>query len=848
MRFQQLKRSSNVILKKKLYKSGTSWVVKSTLGLMSGLALFGVSQSTVVKADSVNNMSPVSQSISKPDSMIQSQADTESGDSSVDSSGSEIKAEPDGQASLTDEKDTSGQSSSEDGSPIVGQSSTQPDDQDKTKAMIPTGPVDTGNGDIPNNQDVPSISNDDSQESNSSDDAAALDQEREKESDGSDMHTDNSLGVPWSINGDVLNIEGGTLNNITDDNMGNSSVPWSDSEKKAITKVSINGDIIAGEHFSGMFDGFSAMTEIDGLEKINTKNTIDMSFLFSDCSSLTSLNLNNLDVSNVEDFSNMFNGDDNLNTLDISNWKWSDGVDFFGMFAGDQRLETLSLPLNYINSTNVQDKSKLNFNSMFSDTFSDSPKFASLDISNLDMYGTQRISNFLRGNRNMNEITLSGRNVLYIVGNDGTHVVNDLGVDGPAIGNTKPVAWQAISSNDDNVPVGTIKTSKQLVKMYSGNLDKNSLVTWKWVYEVAPIKFQVEYVAEDDPTKLFSPGITYQEDPYREYDMIPPLSSYTLPEGVSFDGYYTGYQPEIIPTPADANGIIKIKVPKNLITFEVIEKNTDGVIIGGKPHDILVGVGSRYKETNLADELKKISNDRKIITSDDKIVPCSNILYKPFGEDSISEDISDSLINGMSVGDSNSLLFYGRAFITELANELLPQQPEYIDFMSGYKYVTTLIYKPEPGDAPVIQNNGGSSEANRTVEGIEGTLGTYNDRPEVQLYDDEGSQLTDRKLAISSDWFTDETMTLNNDKYYRVATNQWAKADDVYIYYNHDSNVLVNTGSVADLVTADGKNVTDRALQANSGWYTDRYIYINNSKYYRVATNEFVSADKVREY
>jgi len=89
---------------------------------------------------------------------------------------------------------------------------------------------------------------------------------------------------------------------------------------------------------------------------------------------------------------------------------------------------------------------------------------------------------------------------------------------------------------------------------------------------------------------------------------------------------------------------------------------------------------------------------------------------------------------------------------------------------------------------------------------------------------------------------------LNGDKYYRVATNQWAKADDVYIYHGHAANVLVNADSIASLVTASGKPVTDRALQANSGWYTDRYIYINNDKYYRVATNEFVSADKVQEY
>ncbi|WP_338233166.1 KxYKxGKxW signal peptide domain-containing protein [Companilactobacillus muriivasis] len=64
MRFQQLKRYSNVILKKKMYKSGRNWIVKSTLSLASGLALFGVSQLTTVQADTTD-LTPVSQATSE---------------------------------------------------------------------------------------------------------------------------------------------------------------------------------------------------------------------------------------------------------------------------------------------------------------------------------------------------------------------------------------------------------------------------------------------------------------------------------------------------------------------------------------------------------------------------------------------------------------------------------------------------------------------------------------------------------------------------------------------------------------------------------------------------------------
>ncbi|WP_338233168.1 SLAP domain-containing protein [Companilactobacillus muriivasis] len=148
----------------------------------------------------------------------------------------------------------------------------------------------------------------------------------------------------------------------------------------------------------------------------------------------------------------------------------------------------------------------------------------------------------------------------------------------------------------------------------------------------------------------------------------------------------------------------------------------------------------------------------------------------------------------------------------------------------------------------VPETHTSSSAPDREVQGIEERVGTFYDKPDVQLYDDSGSELTDRKLVPNSDWFTDESMSLGGVKYYRVATNEWTKAKDVYLYYPDSTDVLVNRGNVATLVTAEGKTVTDRALQANSGWYTDRYIYVNNAKYYRVATNEFVSADDVEEY
>lgn len=168
---------------------------------------------------------------------------------------------------------------------------------------------------------------------------------------------------------------------------------------------------------------------------------------------------------------------------------------------------------------------------------------------------------------------------------------------------------------------------------------------------------------------------------------------------------------------------------------------------------------------------------------------------------------------------------------------------------SGKTITIHLVYEPKK---ETNHNNSGSSSGSsgitRNIEGIELHLGTYKDAAAVKIYDDYGSPIADRKLAPGTNWYADEQMTINGIKYYRVATNQWIKASDIYIYYNRKNNVRVNSDHIALLLKSSGKKVTNRALQKNSDWYSDRYMYINNTKYYRVATNEFVSANDVTEY
>ncbi|WP_125763312.1 KxYKxGKxW signal peptide domain-containing protein [Companilactobacillus hulinensis] len=119
----------------------------------------------------------------------------------------------------------------------------------------------------------------------------------------------------------------------------------------------------------------------------------------------------------------------------------------------------------------------------------------------------------------------------------------------------------------------------------------------------------------------------------------------------------------------------------------------------------------------------------------------------------------------------------------------------------------------------------------------------------VTLYNVKGEIVRNRALAVNSGWYSDEEYTLNGVKYYRVATGEFAKASDVYVYEPmKKSYIKVYDDQIGDLINYLGDSVKNRSLAPSSEWVTDRYALINGNKYYRVATSEFAKLDQVYLY
>lgn len=156
--------------------------------------------------------------------------------------------------------------------------------------------------------------------------------------------------------------------------------------------------------------------------------------------------------------------------------------------------------------------------------------------------------------------------------------------------------------------------------------------------------------------------------------------------------------------------------------------------------------------------------------------------------------------------------------------------------------------------APSQNHNNNDSNINSNVQMMyrKLTVMTYSDKPFARLYMwDSGSAMklvTNRALQKDSGWLSDEQLNINGKYYYRVATNEWVKAEDVYVYQSHSVDVETKPGNVKDLYKAEGNRIENRALAQQSKWYSDITANINDQKYYRVGTNEFVKASDVTEY
>ena len=131
----------------------------------------------------------------------------------------------------------------------------------------------------------------------------------------------------------------------------------------------------------GMFSGCSGLPSLD-VSHFNTQNVTNMASMFWDCSGLPSLDVSNFNTQNVTDMGGMFSGCSGLTSLDLSHFNMQKVIYMSRMFKGCSGLT--SLDLSHFNTQNVISMTYM---------FSGCRALPSLDLSHFD---TQNVKDMWR--------------------------------------------------------------------------------------------------------------------------------------------------------------------------------------------------------------------------------------------------------------------------------------------------------------------------------------------------------------------------------------------------------------------------------------------------------------------
>ena len=144
------------------------------------------------------------------------------------------------------------------------------------------------------------------------------------------------------------------------------------------------------------FQNFKNLTQIEGIENLNTENVTSMRDMFNGCSSLTSLDLTNFNTAKVTDMKLLFAYCSALESLDLSMFNTENVTSMPSMFNGATNLKTL-------NVSNFNTEKVNNMGHMFANC----PNLTSLDLSSFNTKGVEYVDNIFKNCSNLTTIYAS---------------------------------------------------------------------------------------------------------------------------------------------------------------------------------------------------------------------------------------------------------------------------------------------------------------------------------------------------------------------------------------------------------------------------------------------------------
>ena len=852
MRFQQLKRDPNNIMRKKLVKSKKNWVVVSSLALAGGLFLLG--SPTEVKADVVNPTTP----------NAQVQADSQNGGNNT--SGTMTEKPADSNIQPQAQNDSSIASNKDTGSNMV-----QNDEKQQPTSSVQTANDDDSNSNAKQTVAVPESANVSQQPTTSNNQANSTTQPANNYLDQGTSGTS-----AWYISNDkTLHIGAGNLDNPSTKNQSQ----WTDNDSDKISSISFDGNVVLPDNSDYLFAGLPNLETVQNYQNMYSAKTTDMQGMFSNDKSLKSLDLHGMNVGSAKDMSYLFANDPAITSINIFQWNSKNVRTMASMFQNDSSLVDL-------NTSQVQTDWTDDMSHMFDG-------LSSITSIDLDSFSTGQCEHMPYMFANDPKLTIIAMQDYH------------QGVDyGPwYFGNVLDSSYMFLndkSLKSLNTQNWWVAFNRNMTGMFKNSgLDHLDISTW----------YMVDLYSEGDSSK----GTGMFDGTNFKYIVLGPInkfnSSISLPSSTSATwtneanesnpknslsftanaptssslGYL--YGGIIVPDPTtstpktkDPQGYVKFVPANDLVTADVTINSN----IGPQIVKDVKGTKGLTVDVNVPTVKGYIINDPKTITcdvtNDGKIVPRKDASYTkqtlPTGTEVTADVNIPSNLGTKTVKDITGKVGDTLTVKVPAVTGYTPDKKTVSATVNNDGTITTkdtVTYKANNknnNSGNSHHNSGSNSSSNNTsnndsnnqnnsendfnIEYLDQTVATFSDQPDVVLYsrntDNTMSVVKNRELKHGTDWFSDQKLTTNGISYYRVATNEWVKTTQVYPYIAMDNDVMTYSDSDKYLLKAEGTQVKNRALAPNTGWFTDRYTYINGVKYYRVATNEFVSADDAYTY
>ena len=180
-------------------------------------------------------------------------------------------------------------------------------------------------------------------------------------------------------------------------NSGENPPAWNTNPKN-ISKVVFEASFANARPTScyAWFQNFKNLTQIEGIENLNTENVTSMRDMFNGCSSLTSLDLTNFNTAKVTDMKLLFAYCSALESLDLSMFNTENVTSMPSMFNGATNLKTL-------NVSNFNTEKVNNMGHMFANC----PNLTSLDLSSFNTKGVEYVDNIFKNCSNLTTIYAS---------------------------------------------------------------------------------------------------------------------------------------------------------------------------------------------------------------------------------------------------------------------------------------------------------------------------------------------------------------------------------------------------------------------------------------------------------